>query len=159
MQCAVLASAPRSSADRVASCVRSIVLHDLRSATPLRKLILHKRSNRVCWNPMEAFNFVVANEMQCRCFCGTCCRFRGQCAHRCADISAAVLACVCAAAVAPVNGDNAWIHARALALKTQQMPLLMQQLPPFTPQMPPCMLATLLSVANISASVSPCDPL
>mmetsp|Transcript_42190 Transcript_42190/g.98964 ORF Transcript_42190/g.98964 Transcript_42190/m.98964 type:complete len:448 (+) Transcript_42190:87-1430(+) len=41
---------------------RSIVLHDLRSATPLRKLILHKRSNRVCWNPMEAFNFVVANE-------------------------------------------------------------------------------------------------
>lgn len=87
MQCAVLASAPRSSADRVASCVRSIVLHDLRSATPLRKLILHKRSNRVCWNPMEAFNFVVANEVcsrfcrqrfrlwrQCWCFCSKCFR-------------------------------------------------------------------------------------
>lgn len=41
---------------------RSIVIHDIRSATPVRKLILQKRSNAMCWNPMEAFNFVVANE-------------------------------------------------------------------------------------------------
>jgi WD repeat and SOF domain-containing protein 1 len=41
---------------------RSIVLHDLRTATAMRKLVLHKRSNKVAWNPMEAFNFIVANE-------------------------------------------------------------------------------------------------
>ncbi|EKX50159.1 hypothetical protein GUITHDRAFT_135342 [Guillardia theta CCMP2712] len=41
---------------------RSIILYDIRTATSLRKLVLNKRSNRLCWNPMEAFNFVVANE-------------------------------------------------------------------------------------------------
>ena len=38
------------------------MLHDIRSATPIRKLVLAKRSNALTWNPMEAFNFVVANE-------------------------------------------------------------------------------------------------
>lgn len=41
---------------------RSVVLHDMRTATAIRKVVLHKRSNKVAWNPMEAFNFVVANE-------------------------------------------------------------------------------------------------
>ena len=38
------------------------MLHDIRSGTAIRKLVLNKRSNAMCWNPMEAFNFVVANE-------------------------------------------------------------------------------------------------
>jgi len=48
----------------LASCAsdRSVVLHDLRSSTAIRKLVLAKRSNRVAWNPLEAFNFVLANE-------------------------------------------------------------------------------------------------
>jgi WD repeat and SOF domain-containing protein 1 len=41
---------------------RSIALYDLRSATPIRKLVMQTRSNAVAWNPMEAFNFTVANE-------------------------------------------------------------------------------------------------
>ena len=41
---------------------RSVVLHDMRSATAIRKLVLAKRSNKMCWNPIEAFNFVLANE-------------------------------------------------------------------------------------------------
>jgi WD repeat and SOF domain-containing protein 1 len=41
---------------------RSTVLHDLRSATAIRKLVTSKRSNKMCWNPMEAFHFVLANE-------------------------------------------------------------------------------------------------
>lgn len=29
---------------------------------PLRKVVMKLRSNAVAWNPMEAFNFTVANE-------------------------------------------------------------------------------------------------
>ena len=41
---------------------RSIVLYDLRTSSPLSKLTLGLASNAICWNPMEAFNFVVASE-------------------------------------------------------------------------------------------------
>ena len=41
---------------------RSIVLYDLRTSSPLSKTILALSSNAISWNPMEAFNFAVANE-------------------------------------------------------------------------------------------------
>ncbi len=41
---------------------RSIVLYDLRTSSPLSKTILSLASNSISWNPMEAFNFAVANE-------------------------------------------------------------------------------------------------
>lgn len=41
---------------------RSIVLYDLRTSMPLAKTILNLASNAISWNPMEAFNFAVANE-------------------------------------------------------------------------------------------------
>lgn len=41
---------------------RSIVLYDMRQATPMKKLIMKMRSNALCWNPMEAFLFSTANE-------------------------------------------------------------------------------------------------
>ncbi|KAI9852944.1 MAG: rRNA-processing protein sof1 [Thelocarpon superellum] len=41
---------------------RSIVLYDLRTSSPLTKVILRLASNAISWNPMEAFNFAVANE-------------------------------------------------------------------------------------------------
>lgn len=41
---------------------RAIVLYDLRTASPLHKVILTLASNKVAWNPMEPFNFAVANE-------------------------------------------------------------------------------------------------
>lgn len=41
---------------------RSIVLYDLRTSMPLAKTILNFASNSISWNPMEAFNFAVANE-------------------------------------------------------------------------------------------------
>lgn len=41
---------------------RSIILYDKREAQPLRKLVLSMRSNKLCWNPMQAFNFTIANE-------------------------------------------------------------------------------------------------
>eukprot|EP01029_Cantina_marsupialis_P028174 TRINITY_DN775818_c0_g1_i1.p1 TRINITY_DN775818_c0_g1~~TRINITY_DN775818_c0_g1_i1.p1 ORF type:complete len:456 (+),score=120.99 TRINITY_DN775818_c0_g1_i1:69-1436(+) len=40
----------------------SITLLDVRSDTPIRKLVLKNRSNALAWNPMEPFNFSVANE-------------------------------------------------------------------------------------------------
>ncbi|OQV21266.1 DDB1- and CUL4-associated factor 13 [Hypsibius exemplaris] len=48
----------------LASCAadRSIVLHDIRLADSLRKVVLTMKSNSLCWNPMEAFIFTVANE-------------------------------------------------------------------------------------------------
>ncbi|XP_035261461.1 DDB1- and CUL4-associated factor 13 isoform X2 [Anguilla anguilla] len=48
----------------LASCAsdRSIVLYDMREATPLKKVIMKLRSNTLCWNPMEAFHFTCANE-------------------------------------------------------------------------------------------------
>ena len=41
---------------------RGIVLYDLRTSTPIRKLIMQTRTNAVSWNPMEAFNFTAASE-------------------------------------------------------------------------------------------------
>ena len=41
---------------------RSIVVYDLRTASPLTKVTLSMASNALAWNPMEAFNFAVANE-------------------------------------------------------------------------------------------------
>ena len=41
---------------------RSVVMYDLRTSSPLSKLVLQLASNAVSWNPMEAFNFAVANE-------------------------------------------------------------------------------------------------
>lgn len=41
---------------------RAIILFDMRKPAPLRKLIQPMRSNQLCWNPMEAFRFTVANE-------------------------------------------------------------------------------------------------
>jgi DDB1- and CUL4-associated factor 13 len=48
----------------LASCAtdRSIVLYDLRTSVPLAKTILNLASNAISWNPMEAYNFAVANE-------------------------------------------------------------------------------------------------
>jgi hypothetical protein len=39
-----------------------VALYDARAGTPLRKLIMLKRANRLAWNPREAFNFTVASE-------------------------------------------------------------------------------------------------
>jgi len=40
----------------------SIVLYDLRTATPLSKATLTFTCNAIAWNPMEAFNFAAASE-------------------------------------------------------------------------------------------------
>ncbi|KAL1505927.1 hypothetical protein ABEB36_005375 [Hypothenemus hampei] len=41
---------------------RSIILYDARDKGPLRKVIMKLRSNKIAWNPMEAFIFTCANE-------------------------------------------------------------------------------------------------
>ncbi|ODM98132.1 DDB1- and CUL4-associated factor 13 [Orchesella cincta] len=41
---------------------RSILLYDIRGGSPIRKVVLSLRSNSICWNPMEPFVFVAANE-------------------------------------------------------------------------------------------------
>ncbi|XP_049851182.1 DDB1- and CUL4-associated factor 13-like [Schistocerca gregaria] len=41
---------------------RSFALFDLRSKNPIRKLVMSMNNNALAWNPMEAFNFTVANE-------------------------------------------------------------------------------------------------
>lgn len=48
----------------LAACAsdRSIILYDTRGATPLRKIIMKLRSNKLAWNPMEAYTFTCANE-------------------------------------------------------------------------------------------------
>ena len=48
----------------LAACAsdRSIILYDRREGKPLRKVVMTMRPNRIAWNPMEAFNFTVANE-------------------------------------------------------------------------------------------------
>lgn len=48
----------------LASCAvdRSIILYDLRTNSPLHRNVLNFASNQIAWNPMEAFNFAVANE-------------------------------------------------------------------------------------------------
>lgn len=54
---------------------RSIALYDLRSGKPIRKLIMQTRTNRVAWNPMEAFNFTGVPHFPCS-------RPRARVAHR-----------------------------------------------------------------------------
>ncbi|KAI9737383.1 MAG: rRNA-processing protein sof1 [Cirrosporium novae-zelandiae] len=48
----------------LASCAndRGVVLYDLRTSSPISKTVLRLTSNAISWNPMEAFNFAVANE-------------------------------------------------------------------------------------------------
>lgn len=41
---------------------RTLILYDLRVASPLAKLVTRLRTNQICWNPMEAFNFATASE-------------------------------------------------------------------------------------------------
>eukprot|EP01052_Picozoa_sp_SAG31_P001886 SAG31_NODE_63_length_28659_cov_23.074685_21_plen_397_part_00 len=41
---------------------RAIGLYDVRLQSPIRKLVLQMVSNALSWNPMEPFNFTVANE-------------------------------------------------------------------------------------------------
>ena len=41
---------------------RAVCLYDLRTSSPVHKAILTLASNKITWNPMEAFNFAVANE-------------------------------------------------------------------------------------------------
>lgn len=50
----------------LASCAadRSIILYDIRQAVPVRKCVLKMASNAICWNPLEAMLFTVANEDQ-----------------------------------------------------------------------------------------------
>lgn len=48
----------------LATCAsdRSIIFYDTREENPLRKIVMTLRPNRLSWNPMEAYNFTVANE-------------------------------------------------------------------------------------------------
>ncbi|KAF9961878.1 rRNA-processing protein sof1 [Modicella reniformis] len=41
---------------------RTVILYDLRTSQPITKLVMAMRTNAIAWNPMEAFNFVAANE-------------------------------------------------------------------------------------------------
>lgn len=41
---------------------RAVILYDLRTSSPLHRTVLTLASNAISWNPMEAFNFAVANE-------------------------------------------------------------------------------------------------
>lgn len=41
---------------------RSIMLYDIRKPEPVRKVVMAMRSNSICWNPMRASVFTVANE-------------------------------------------------------------------------------------------------
>jgi WD repeat and SOF domain-containing protein 1 len=41
---------------------RTLIMYDLRTSSPLAKLITTLRNNQICWNPMEPFNFATANE-------------------------------------------------------------------------------------------------
>ncbi|CCK73028.1 rRNA-processing protein SOF1 KNAG_0M01750 [Huiozyma naganishii CBS 8797] len=54
----------QSETDIVASAGsdNSVVLYDLRTNSPTQKIVQSMRTNAICWNPMEPFNFVVANE-------------------------------------------------------------------------------------------------
>lgn len=48
----------------LAACAsdRSIILYDTRDVGPLRKVVLNLKSNKISWNPMEAYTFTCANE-------------------------------------------------------------------------------------------------
>jgi DDB1- and CUL4-associated factor 13 len=53
VECSLMAS---TAADR------AIILYDIRQSVPIRKCTLKMSSNAVCWNPLEAMLFTVANE-------------------------------------------------------------------------------------------------
>ncbi|TPX35575.1 hypothetical protein SmJEL517_g02145 [Synchytrium microbalum] len=48
----------------LASCGtdRTVALYDLRTTSPLNRIIMEMRTNAIAWNPMEAFHFTIANE-------------------------------------------------------------------------------------------------
>ncbi|KAF3336702.1 DDB1- and CUL4-associated factor 13 isoform X1 [Carex littledalei] len=46
---------------------RGIILYDLRTSSPFKKVIMQTKTNSICWNPMEPINFTVANE-DCNCY-------------------------------------------------------------------------------------------
>ncbi|XP_018561237.1 DDB1- and CUL4-associated factor 13 [Anoplophora glabripennis] len=48
----------------LAACAsdRSIILYDMRENKPLRKVIMNLKTNKLSWNPMEAYIFTCANE-------------------------------------------------------------------------------------------------
>lgn len=48
----------------LAACAsdRSVILYDTRGTAPLRKVIMKLKSNKLAWNPMEAYTFTCANE-------------------------------------------------------------------------------------------------
>jgi DDB1- and CUL4-associated factor 13 len=41
---------------------RAVLLFDLRTSSPIHRTVLTLQSNKIAWNPMEAFNFAVASE-------------------------------------------------------------------------------------------------
>ncbi|ODQ64714.1 WD40 repeat-like protein [Nadsonia fulvescens var. elongata DSM 6958] len=41
---------------------RSIIIYDIRTSSPIQRMITTLRTNSICWNPMEAFNFAAASE-------------------------------------------------------------------------------------------------
>lgn len=41
---------------------RSIILYDTRANSAIRRLVLAMRTNDISWNPLEAFNFTIAND-------------------------------------------------------------------------------------------------
>jgi DDB1- and CUL4-associated factor 13 len=41
---------------------RTLILYDLRTTTPISKLVTSLKTNAISWNPMEAFNFATAGE-------------------------------------------------------------------------------------------------
>ena len=41
---------------------RTLILYDLRTSSPLAKVVNTFSTNAICWNPMEAFNFATASE-------------------------------------------------------------------------------------------------
>ena len=60
----MLSAAAQAESDLLATAGsdRSVALYDLRSGGAIRKVVMQTRCNAVAWNPMEAFNFVAANE-------------------------------------------------------------------------------------------------
>ncbi|KAJ3687894.1 hypothetical protein LUZ61_017058 [Rhynchospora tenuis] len=46
---------------------RGVVLYDLRTSSPFKKVIMQTKTNSICWNPMEPINFTAANE-DCNCY-------------------------------------------------------------------------------------------
>lgn len=41
---------------------RSVTLYDVRAELPIRRMVLSMRTNDISWNPIEAMNFVTAND-------------------------------------------------------------------------------------------------